>query len=231
MYGTATLQLTDYQKRKDLFFFSSLAISSRCSAVKFEIHAWILSSFLNLFLHEASSRPVLPQSTHTILSPGVFWLSSPFIPPPRTFVWLVWLDWEEMGSAVILTGGNRIHSHLVRAYIIWHTTGSSLCRTLACMTRWFHVLMAEEHTMAYSQAFRWVLYVSQLVQTQKSDYKQRRQKVFCFSVSLLTPSTTTDWTGSCPGYSFKDFSVCTIWLPALKQQSGAEEGSVDEVYF
>lgn len=83
--------------------------------------------------------------------------------PHRTFVWLVWLDWEEMGSAVILTGGNRIHSHLIRAYIIWHSTGSSLCRTLACMTRWFHVLMAKEHTMAYSQAFRWVLYVSQLV--------------------------------------------------------------------
>lgn len=153
-------------RKEKTSFFSSLAISSRCSAVKFEIHAWILSSFLNLFLHEASSCPVLPQSTHTILSPGVFWLSSPFIlSPPRTFVWLVWLDWEEMGSAVILTGGNRIHSHLVRAYIIWHTTGSSLCRTLACMTRWFHVLMAKEHTMAYSQAFRWVLYVSQLVQT------------------------------------------------------------------
>lgn len=57
MYGTATLQLADYQKRKEdlifffFFFFPSPAISSRCSAVKFEIHAWILSSFFfpNLF--------------------------------------------------------------------------------------------------------------------------------------------------------------------------------------
>lgn len=92
------------EKKRPLFFFSSLAISSRCSAVKFEIHAWILSSFLNLFLHEASSRPVLPQSTHTILSPGVFWLPSPFILPPQNLCL----------AGVVRLGGNGFSRYLDR---------------------------------------------------------------------------------------------------------------------
>lgn len=74
--GNITAHRLSEKKRRPLF--SSLAISSRCSAVKFEIHAWILSSFFKpfFFLYEASSQPVLPPITPTLLSPRVFWFSS-----------------------------------------------------------------------------------------------------------------------------------------------------------
>lgn len=131
MYGTATLQLADYQKRKEdlifffFFFFPSPAISSRCSAVKFEIHAWILSSFffpnlfffcmkppLNLFSLGAPPPSFPPLEFSGYPPPSQPSLS---LSPSRTFVRLVWLDWEEMGSVVIETGGNGNHSHLVQS--------------------------------------------------------------------------------------------------------------------
>ncbi len=112
--GNITAHRLSEKKRRPLF--SSLAISSRCSAVKFEIHAWILSSFLKPFF---CMRPLLNLFSLQTPPPS-FPLEFSGSPPsyslsPRTFVWLVWLDWEEMGSVVIKTGGNRIHSHLVQA--------------------------------------------------------------------------------------------------------------------
>lgn len=115
-------QIIRKERNTSLFFFSSLAISLRCSAVKFETHAWILSSFFkpSFFFfssYEASLQPVRPPSTPPLSFPP--W-SSPVPPahllplPPGTFVWLVWLDWEEMGWVVIRMGGNGIHSHLVQ---------------------------------------------------------------------------------------------------------------------
>lgn len=72
MYGIATLQLTDYHKRKEDLFFSSLAISFRCSAVKFKIHAWFLSSlFCNFFSMKCllSSFPFAFSAYPSFLSP------------------------------------------------------------------------------------------------------------------------------------------------------------------
>lgn len=70
--GNITAHRLSEKKRRPLFL--SLAISSRCSAVKFEIHAWILSSFLkSFFFYETSSQPVLSPSTPTLPYPRVFW--------------------------------------------------------------------------------------------------------------------------------------------------------------
>lgn len=53
----------------------SLAMSARCSAVKFEIHAWTLSSFLKPFFFFFSMRPLC-----NLFSLRVVWLSFPLIP-------------------------------------------------------------------------------------------------------------------------------------------------------
>lgn len=74
--------------------------------MKFEIHAWLLASFFEAFLYCMSSF----LESFPLEFPGY-----PSSLSPRTFVWLLWSDWEEMGSVVIETRGNGIHSHLVHS--------------------------------------------------------------------------------------------------------------------
>lgn len=99
---------TSFFKLGNFFQVLSCEIWNPCmdSFFFFKIFFFFMRPLLNLFsLLAPPPSPTLEFSG----SPPSFSLS------PRTFIWLVWLDWEEMGSVVIKTGGNRIHSHLVQA--------------------------------------------------------------------------------------------------------------------
>lgn len=66
------------------------------------MHGFSLLLFLSCMSSLPESSPLEFSGYPSSLSPG-------------TFVWLLRPDWEEMGSVVIETGGNGIHSHLVQS--------------------------------------------------------------------------------------------------------------------
>lgn len=149
----------DYQPKKTVF--PILAISFRCSAVKFEIHAWLLASS---FFFEAFF--VLYELFSGVLSLGVFWLSFFFIPRNLCL------------AAVARLGGNGFSGY--RDWGKWDPRGCVGRADSVCS--W---LRDAAWPVAMPSA------VSQHVPSQISNWKRCWWKVFCFpDLMLASPKTS-----------------------------------------